>query len=126
LPLEPDHSNAKGGGRSPRPVRRCVEDQSFLVLLLVLLLVVVFAVRFSETRAAARSLVCLSFEAAALGVIFLSAIPWSSSCASGPGRARFFDTRSLSRRTRVDGEPGHPRRVMFVTPECVTLTRPWL
>ena len=53
-------------------------DQSFFELFLVLFLVdlrvLAFADLFRDTRAAARSPVALSFDAAAFGVIFFSAI----------------------------------------------------
>jgi hypothetical protein len=92
----------------------------FLVLFLVDLRVLVFAERFSETRAAARSSVALSFDAAAFGVIFFSAIqvlllePWAS---DGPAS----DVMSMSHPSPPVGGPGHPCRVSFVTRVDVTL-----
>lgn len=99
-------------------------DQSFLVLFLVLFLVdlrvLVFAERFNETRAAARSPVALSFDAAAFGVIFFSAIqvlllePWASDRPAS-------DVDSMSHLSPSVGGPGHRPGVSSVTPTDVTL-----
>jgi hypothetical protein len=99
-------------------------DQSFLVLFLVLfrvdLRVLVFAERFSETRAAARSSVALSFDAADFGVIFFSAIqvlllePWASERPAS-------DLHSMSNPSPSVGGPGHSGRVSSVTTTDVTL-----
>jgi hypothetical protein len=96
-----------------------------LVLFLVLFLVDLRVLVFSETRAAARSSVALSFDAAAFGVIFFSAIqvlllePWAR---VGPAS----DVDSVSHPTPSVGGPGHAPWVSFVTPIDVTFIGPRL
>jgi hypothetical protein len=97
----------------------------FFVVFLVVLRVVCLAVLLSETRAAARSAESFSFEPAALGVIFLSAIPGFLLPSRGPSADPLpFDTGILSYRLLAVGGPCHAARVSFVTDPDVTLDCP--